>query len=406
MNHPPPAKAPALAGLRIADFSHFVAGPLCSLILGDLGAEIIKIEKRHGGDDLRHIGPALIPGESGPYLWANRNKKSIALDLSTQEGQQIARDIVAKSDVLLENFSTGVMPRLGLDYPTLAARDPRLIYCSISAYGRSGPLADRLGFDPITQAESGFMSMNGEADGPALRTGPAVMDMSTGMMASNAILAALFARERTGEGQFIECVLFDQAVTMTGFHAMNYLMSGREPRRVGNNSRDAVPVWAFDTADDPIYVACANDRTWHRFAIEVLQRPALASDPDYAGAQARVKNREPLIALLNAALRAEPREHWLTRMRDSGVPAGPINTISQAFDGPEIAARGLLSRLPHPTLGVVPNIALPFRFDATPLVEPTAAPTLGQHTHAILREVLGYEPTRIDQLLRDGTVVA
>src|ERR1019366_5310338 len=301
---PRPHGAPlALAGIRVADFSHFIAGPLCSMILADLGAEVIKIEKADGGDDFRRIRPPVTEQEGAPYLWANRNKKSIALDLTQPEARRIARAIIDRSDVVLENFSTGVMAKFGLDYETVAAANPRLVYASVSAYGRDGPLRDRLGFDPITQAESGFMSMNGEPDRVALRAGPSIMDMSTAMMTTNAVLAALFARERLGCGQFIESALFDTAVTMVGFHAMNYLVSGDEPTRFGNNSRDTVPTAALETADGPIFVACANDRTWQRMAVRVLERPDLAEHPDYAKTRERTRNRYALMVIVSDALK-------------------------------------------------------------------------------------------------------
>jgi formyl-CoA transferase len=406
---PPPAPRPsgaplALAGVRVADFSHFIAGPLCSMILADLGAHVIKIEKIDGGDDFRTLGPKISPQEGAPFLWTNRNKRSIALDLRKPEGQAVARDIVSTADVLLENFSAGVMKRFGLDYAALSAAHPRLIYCAVSAYGRSGPLADRLGFDPITQAESGFMSMNGEPDRVGLRAGPSIMDMSTAMMTCNAVLAALFARERLGRGQYIESALFDTAVTMTGFHALNYLVSGVAPKRFGNNSRDTVPTAAFETADGPIYIACANDRTWQRLATQVLERPDLAAA--YATVTDRIRDRDRLLATVGDILRTAPRGHWLERMRAASVPAGAINSIAEAFDGPDIAARGLVSTIPHPVAGTVPNIALPFRMQGTPLADPVAAPTLGQHSVEILRDVLGYDQARIDSLITAGIVLA
>jgi crotonobetainyl-CoA:carnitine CoA-transferase CaiB-like acyl-CoA transferase len=396
----------ALAGIRVADFSHFIAGPLCSMILADMGAEVIKIEKAGGGDDFRRIPPAVTEQEGAAYLWANRNKKSIALDLKQPDARRIAREIVDRSDVVLENFSTGVMARFGLDYATVAENNPRLIYASVSAYGRDGALRDRLGFDPIAQAESGFMSMNGEPHQGALRTGPSIMDMSTAMMTTNAVLAALFARERLGRGQFIENALFDTAVTMVGFHAMNYLVSGDEPSRSGNNSRDTVPTAAFDTADGPIYVACANDRTWHRMATLVLERPDLAEHPNYAATRERTRNRDALIAIVADILRTRPRAHWLARMREAGVPAGAINSIAEAFGSEEMAARGMVHAIPHPVVGQVPNIRLPIRLHGTPLADPVAAPCLSQNAVEILRDVLGYDAARIEAAIGSGAVVA
>ncbi len=363
---------------------------------------LMTLEKIDGGDDFRTLGPKVGAHEGGPFLWTNRNKRSIALDLRKPEGQAVARDIVSTADVLLENFSASVMKRFGLDYATLSATNPRLIYCAVSAYGRTGPLADRLGFDPITQAESGFMWMNGEPEHVGLRTGPSIMDMSTAMMTCNAVLAALFARERLGRGQYIESALFDTAVTMTGFHALNYMISGNEPKRFGNNSRDTVPTAAFETADGPIYIACANDRTWQRLASQVLDRADLAAS--HAATADRVRDRDQILETVGAILRDQPRAYWLQRMRAAGVPAGSINSIAEAFDGPDIVARGLVSTIPHPTAGTVPNVALSIRMTGTPLADPVAAPTLGQHSPEILRDVLGYDQARIDRLVAAGVV--
>jgi crotonobetainyl-CoA:carnitine CoA-transferase CaiB-like acyl-CoA transferase len=404
---PRPSGAPlALAGIRVADFSHFIAGPLCSMILADLGAEVIKIEKADGGDDFRGLRPPITEQEGAPFLWTNRNKKSLALDLKLPEARRIAREIIDRSDVVLENFSTGVMAKFGLDFPTVAAGHPRLIYASVSAYGRDGALRDRLGFDPITQAESGFMSMNGEPDRVGLRSGPSIMDMSTAMMTCNAVLAALFARERLGCGQFIETALFDTAVTMVGFHGLNYLVSGDEPTRFGNNSRDTVPTAAFETADGPIFVACANDRTWQRMATLVLQRPDLAEHPDYAKTRERTRNRDALIPIVGDILKTQPRAYWLPKMREAGVPAGAINSISEAFGSEEMRARGLLHAIPHPVAGSVPNIRLPFRLHGTPLADPVAAPGLSQHADEILRGVLGYDTGQIEAAIKSGAVVS
>jgi crotonobetainyl-CoA:carnitine CoA-transferase CaiB-like acyl-CoA transferase len=395
---PRPAGAPlALDGVKVADFSHFIAGPLCARTLADLGAQVIKIEKVDGGDDMRRLQPAVAEGESAAFLWNNRNKRSIALDLKAEEGREIAKTIAARSDIVLENFSTGVMDRLGLGYDVLAALNPRLIYCSISAYGRSGSLKDRLGFDSIAQAESGFMSMNGEPDQIGQRAGPSVMDMSTALATGNAILAALFARERTGRGQFIEAALYDQAVTLVGFHAMNYLVSGVGPTRFGNNSRDTVPTAAIEAADGPIYVTCANDRTWQRMAA-VLGRPDLATDPEFATTPARVRNRDRLMDIVGDIIVTQSRDHWLAQMRKAGVPAGSINSVAEAFSSPEIHARELLSAIPHPTVGTVPNVAPAFRLHGTPIADPVAAPVLGQHTAEILQSMLGYDESRIAAL--------
>jgi formyl-CoA transferase len=249
------------------------------------------------------------------------------------------------------------------------------------------------------------MSMVGEPDQVGLRAGPSIMDMSTAMMTTNAVLAALFARERLGRGQFVENALFDTAVTMVGFHALNYLVSGVEPTRFGNNSRDTVPTAALDTADGAIYVACANDRTWERMAIKVLERPDLAAHPDYAKTPERTRNRDTLLTIIRDILTTKPRAYWLARMREAGVPAGAINSIAEAFGSEEMKARGLVHAIPHPVAGSVPNIRLPFKLHGTPLADPVAAPGFSEHATEILRNVLGYGEARIEAAMASGAVV-
>jgi formyl-CoA transferase len=374
------------------------------MILGDMGAEVIKIEKPDGGDDFRRLPPAVTEREGAPFLWCNRNKKSIALNLKQPGGLAIAREIVAKSDIVVENFSTGVMAKFGLDYATLSATSPRLIYASISAYGRDGPLKNRVGFDPIAQAEAGFLSMNGDPGSNAVRVGPSIVDINAATMTASAVLAALFARDRLGRGQYIESALYDAAVIQLGFQAMSYLISGNEPVRAGNNSRDTVPCNAFDTADGAIFVDCATDKTWQTMATMVIERPDLAMHPDYAKASARVRNRDALVAILQDILKTQSRERWLTRMWRAGVPAGAVNSVAQAFNSGEMASRDIVHAIPHPVVGAVPNIRLPFRMFGTPLADPVAPPGLSQHAIEILRNVLGYGTARINALAASGAV--
>jgi crotonobetainyl-CoA:carnitine CoA-transferase CaiB-like acyl-CoA transferase len=400
-----PSEAPlALEGIRILDFTHFIAGPLATMFLADMGAEVIKVEKSGRGDDFRTFGPQK-DGMGPPFVWTNRNKKSIALDLTKLEGQEIARELAAKSDVVVENFSAGVMQKFRLDYSSLRDQNRRLIYCAVSAYGRTGPAANRLGFDPVAQAESGFMSLTGSPNGPPTRSGPAIMDMSTAMMASNTILGALMARERIGEGQYVEVSLFDTAVLMSGFHSMLHLMTGSVPSRFGNSSPDSAPMDVFETADGPIYISCANDRSFHRLAKEVLGRPDLAEHPDYAEGKNRIPNKLKLAEILRPIFKTKTRAEWLKLMQPLGVPVGEVRDLQEVFSSPEIIDRDRVSSIPAASGdGHVPNISPPFLFGSTPVADPVAAPMVGQHTAQILAEVLQYDPDQITRLANHDVV--
>jgi crotonobetainyl-CoA:carnitine CoA-transferase CaiB-like acyl-CoA transferase len=394
------AEAP-LTDLRIVDFTHFIAGPFCTMILADFGADVIKIESPEGGDGFRQYPPHR-DGEGAPYLWTNRNKASVALDLKTSAGRDTALALAETADVVVENFSTGVMQRLGLDYETVKARNPRVIYCSISAYGRSGPYADRIGFDPIAQAESGFISMNGRADGEGMRAGPSVMDMSTAMLSCNAILAAVHARARTGKGQLIETNLLGMAVNMLGNFHMAYLLSGASPTRFGNWQVTAVPVGAFETMTGPVYIACANDGTYRRLMTDVLNRPELATDHRFRNSIDRRANNKVLQAIIGEALAAGTREDWLKAMQKAGVPGGAVRSVGEAIDSDEVRSLGIIGEAQHETLGTIPNVALPVTFSETPIRKPCGAPLLGAQTKEALRRVLGCNEKHLMQLERAG----
>lgn len=403
--HPPrPDGAPtALAGIRIIDFSHFIAGPFATTILADMGAEVVKIEAPGRGDDLRRYPPVHPDIECGaPFLWTNRNKRSVALDLKSEEGLSVARDLIAKADVVVENFSTGVMSRLGLDYEKCRKLNEKIIYCSVSAYGRDGAFADRLGFDPIAQVESGFVSMNGYADREGVRALSPVMDISTAMMASNAVLGALFARERSGMGQAIEVSLFENAVLMTGYATQQSLFTGRDPERSGNTSPDTCPSGVFEAEDCSFYINCGNDKIFQRLMSQVIDRPDLATAPIYATGAKRVARRAELFSVLGDAFSQRPWSHWQVRMREAGVPCGKLRTVGEAIRSPEARDRSVVTRIPHATVGWVPNVNLPIRYSETPIVNPVAAPMVGQHTEAVLRELLGYDASRLSQLAESG----
>src|ERR1700732_3170928 len=391
----------ALDGLLVVDFTRVVAGPACTQTLADFGAEVIKIENPDGGDDTRSYEHADLAGESAAFVGLNRNKRGIALDLTRPEAREVARDLIAKADVVVENFSASVMEKFGLDYPSVAPSNPRLVYCSISAYGRRGPFASRPGFDPITQAESGFMSLNGFPDGPPLRTGPPAIDMVTGMSACNAILLALLARDRLGRGQHVEVALFDVALSMTGFYGMAYLMTGVNPSRQGNSPNGSPSVGLYEASDAPFYIACANDRLYRRLVIEVLGRPDLASG-EFVDRRSRSANKKKLRAILTEIFAQDIRENWVTKMKAANIPVGYLRTVEEAFNSPEVSERHRLSEMAHPVAGTVPNIESPLNLGLTPVIDPIAAPLLGQHTREVLREKLGYDDARIAALADAG----
>jgi len=391
----------ALDGLLVVDFTRVVAGPACTQTLADFGAEVIKIENPDGGDDTRSYEHADLAGESAAFVSLNRNKRGIVLDLAKSEARDVARELIARADVVVENFSAGVMKKYDLDYASVAPSNPRLVYCSISAYGRQGPFAFRPGFDPITQAESGFMSLNGFPDGPPVRTGPPAIDMVTGMSACNAILLALLARDRLGRGQLVEVALFDIAVAMTQFYGMAYLMTGVNPSRQGNSPNGSPSVGVYSGSDAPFYIACANDRLYRRLVIEVLGRPDLASG-EFADRRSRSANKAKLRAILTGIFAQDLRENWMTKMKAANVPVGYLRTVEEAFNSPEVRERHRLSQIPHPAAGSVPNIESPLHLGLTPVVDPIAAPLLGEHTKAVLRRTLGYDDGRIAALAEAG----
>jgi crotonobetainyl-CoA:carnitine CoA-transferase CaiB-like acyl-CoA transferase len=402
---PRPAQAPnALAGIRVVDFSHFIAGPLATMMLADMGADVIKIEAPGRGDDLRRY-PPLHPdlAHGAPFLWTNRNKRSVALDLKSPEGLKIVHELIATADVVVENFSTGVMERLGIDYEICRKLRPQIIYCSVSAYGRDGAFADRLGFDPIAQVESGFVSMNGYADREGVRALSPVMDISTAMMACNAILGALVARERSGLGQAVEVSLFDNAVLMTGYAPLQHLFSGADPQRQGNTSPDTCPSGVFQAQDRSFYINCGNDKIFARLMSQVIDRPELANaDAGYATGPDRIRRRDELFAILGDAFVQEPWSHWQARMRAAGVPCGQVRSVGEAIRSPEAREREIVTRIPHPKVGWVPNVRLPIRFSRTPIVDPVAAPAVGEHTGEVLRDLLGYDEARLAELAGSG----
>lgn len=385
----------------VLDFSHYVSAATCAMTLADLGADVVKIESPGRGDDLRHLGPMIGDG-SASFAWSNRNKRAVALDLKSSEGQQVALDLADRADVLIENYSTGVMARFGLSSARLLERNPRLVYCSVSAYAREGPLANRPGFDPVVQAESGLMSLTGLPDSDGLRTGTAVTDLTTGFLATIAVLSALIARERTGLGQHVEVSLFDSAIALAGIPIMSYLASGQLPVRAGNASREAAPTDVYRASDGALYIACPSDSLFVRLATDVLGRPNLALDPRFATNAGRMSHTAELRQELESVLCLRSRHEWMERMRNARIPAGAINNIGEVIASQEMRERGLLSWVPHAVLGKVPSLALPFLFSKTPVAVPQPAPALGEHTGAVLADVLGYSVEQVEALRAAG----
>ncbi|MGL4542944.1 MAG: CaiB/BaiF CoA transferase family protein [Polymorphobacter sp.] len=380
-----PQRRPSLDGIRVLDLSRVLAGPWCTMILADLGAEVIKIENPRGGDDTRKWGPPYAAGEAAYYLAANRNKQSVSVNIATQEGQAIIRGLALQCDVLVENYKLGGLDKYGLDYASLAALNPRLIYCSISGYGRTGPRAAEPGYDYVIQAEGGLMSFTGEIDGEPMKAGVAVADLFTGMAAAQAILAAIIAQQRDGLGQHIDMALFDCQLAMLANIGSSVLVSGDEPQRYGNGHPTVVPYQLFKTSDGEVVIAVGNDGQFAHLCTNLLHRPDLSDDPRFATNSARVIHRVALGDELVPLIAAKPTQYWLDGLRAAGVPAGAVRSVGTALASPETAARGMVGKVTHPTAGEVALIASPLKLSGTPPVTMVAPPLLGEHTQAVLR---------------------
>lgn len=396
----------ALAGIRVLDLSRILAGPWATQMLGDFGAEIIKVERPGEGDDTRRWGPPFVGGADGPsayFLTANRNKRSIAVDFTTAEGQAIIRDLAAKADVVVENYKVGGLAKYGLDYASLSQVNPRLIYCSITGFGQDGPYAQRLGYDFLIQGMSGLMSVTGAPDGGPTKAGVALADIITGLYAGNAILAALHHRDQTGQGQQIDVALLDCMLSAMANQALNVLVSGRDPKRLGNGHPSIVPYDTFPAGDGHINLAVGNDRQFERLCV-VLGIADVAADERFATNRARVANRVELTRILSDRLVTRGGAEWLALLEDADVPAGPINSLSAAFADPQVAHRGMALSMAHPTAGTVPGVASPVKFGATPVVDSTAPPDLGADTGDVLGRLLGMGDDRVAALRAAGVI--
>jgi crotonobetainyl-CoA:carnitine CoA-transferase CaiB-like acyl-CoA transferase len=399
----------ALAGVRVLDLTRVLAGPWCTQVLADLGADVIKVERPGSGDDTRGWGPPFLrdadgndTAESAYYLCANRNKRSMTVDISTAEGQAIIRRLAMHSDVLVENFKVGDMARYGLDPATLRAVNPRLVYCSITGFGQDGPYAQRAGYDFAIQGLGGLMSVTGAADGEPQKVGVAVTDLFTGMYASVAILAALRHRDATGEGQVIDMALLDTQVAMLANLGSHYLVGGEVPPRQGNAHANIVPYQVFAVADGHIIVAVGNDRQFARLC-ELLGEPGLAGDERFATNAGRVRHRDVLVPRLQAALLSRERQAWLSMLEAAGIPCGPVNDIAEVVADPQVQARGMVFLMEHPQAGSMPLVNSPIRLSATPVEHRHAPPLLGEHTDDVLREA-GYSDDEIAAMRMRGAI--
>ena len=399
----------SLAGVRVLDLTRVLAGPWCTQVLADLGADVIKVERPGSGDDTRGWGPPFLKDgegnetpESAYYLCANRNKRSLTVDLSSAEGQAVIRRLAMRSDVLVENFKVGDMARHGLDAATLRAAHPRLVYCSITGFGQDGPYAQRAGYDFAVQGLGGLMSVTGAADGEPQKVGVAVADLFTGMYATVAILAALRHRDATGEGQAIDMALLDAQVAMLANLGSHYLVGGEVPARQGNAHANIVPYQVFAVADGHIIVAVGNDRQFARLC-ELLGLAALGQDARFATNAGRVRHRDALIPVLQSVFRARGRHAWLTVLEAAGIPCGPVNDLAEVFADPQVRARGMIVETAHPQVDTVPLVGSPLKLSATPVEPPRAPPMLGEHTFDVLREA-GFSENEIATLRANGAV--
>ncbi len=404
----------ALSHIRVLDLSRVLAGPWCGQILADLGAEVIKVERPGSGDDTRHWGPPFLRGadgretrESAYFLSANRNKQSITVDFTRPEGQRLIRELAAQSDVVLENFKVGGLAAYGLDYASLKAVNPKLVYCSITGFGQHGPYAQRAGYDFMIQALGGLMSLTGRGEGEEgagpVKVGVALTDILTGLYATVAVLAALNHREQSGIGQHIDMALLDVQVACLANQAMNYLTTGVAPRRLGNAHPNIVPYQDFPTADGDLILTIGNDGQFRKFC-EVAGKSDWADDPRFATNQARVANRAELVPMIRQVTVFRTTAAWVSVLEQAGVPCGPINDLAQVFADPQVLARGLKVEMPHPVAGSVPQVASPIRLSETPVQYRQAPPLLGEHTERVLQRVLGLDAAAIDALRIDGVV--
>ena len=399
-----------LQGIRVLDLSRAMAGPYCTMMLGDLGADVIKVERPGSGDESRGWGPPFVgqpdgnyPGESAYYLSVNRNKRSITVNLKSDEGLEIIHRLVELCDILVENFRTGTLEKMGLGFDDLKKLNPGLVYCSISGYGRTGPFADRPGYDVIIQAEGGMMSITGPVEGPPSRVGVPIVDITTGMFAATSILAALRAREQTKEGQHVDVSLFDTQTALLTNVASNYLVGGAEPQRMGNAHPNLAPYEAFQAQDGWLVIGVANERQWKTFCA-AIDRQDLCEDPRFGTNGERVAHKAELSEIVSDILATRPVREWLDAFGGAGLPCGPINDVVSVFDHPQIQARDMIMEVEHPGAGSVRLTGFPYKLSKTPAELRLPPPMLGEQTADVLMKMLAYSSEQVKDFQERGVI--
>jgi crotonobetainyl-CoA:carnitine CoA-transferase CaiB-like acyl-CoA transferase len=388
-----------LDGITVLDLTRVLSGPYCTMLLADMGARVIKIEQPGKGDDTRAWGPPFLEGESAYFLSINRNKESVTVDFKHPEGRRLLEQLVANSDVVVENFRPGTLAKLGLDYQSLAPRHPRLIYCSISGFGQTGPRAKEAGYDAVMQGEGGLMSITGDPGGPGVRLGVAIADVTSGMFAAYGVAMALFARERTGRGQEVDLAMLDTVAALLTYQAGNYFASGKVPARLGNRHPSIVPYETFSASDGDFVLAVGSDDQWRRFCAVA----GLPEDPRFATNRQRVTNYDAVRPLIADRLRTQPRQLWIDRLNAAGVPCGSVRNLQELFADPQIQARQMVAGIEHATIGDLRVLGVPVKLSDTPGAVRTPPPRLGEHTDAVLHD-FGFSDDAIADLRRQKVI--
>ena len=383
-----------LDGITVLDLTRVLSGPYCTMLLADMGARVIKIEQPGKGDDTRAWGPPFLKGESAYFMSINRNKESMTLDFKQPDGRAVLERLVAKADVLVENFRPRTLTKLGLDYQSLSAKHPRLIYCSVSGFGQTGPRSAQPGYDAVIQAEGGLMSITGPADGPPYRVGVAIADIVSGMLAAYGVSMALFARERTGRGQQVDLAMLDAVTALLTYQAGSYFATGVPPRRLGNRHPSIVPYELFEASDGEFVLAVGTDDQWKKFC-EVA---GLRSDDEFTTNRQRVVQYDRLRPILSTTLRTQPRAYWIERLNAAGIPSGSVRNLKEVFEDAQVQAREMVAQLEHRAVGAVKQVGVPVKLSATPGAVRTPPPTLGEHTDAVLQRDLNISADEIAQL--------